>query len=300
MRLDMAKVIVERPRYGGGYKYPRGKRRYRKPIDTEDDTGLPQFEGIRKPWTSAGTQKGLNENLNPLLRFLQSRVGRPWNEVYSEIRANLRVDSAVQLHVIQHLEDFVELNVRMIEGVPYGIRWKGWEPLSENGWWGCFYVHPETCLLMASPRRKRQHYNYRSPYATKKCPYERVTIGRMNRAFKIDGHWYEITLMPICQRHATQDDRVDVQDVLLPELSRPSEFWDYYGGPYYAVKKRQMNSRAIRQLIIDSLIIPARRPDPSFANSQGYNRFHKRFRTWGRENGLTKRRKKQSPPCPNR
>ena len=300
MRSDMSKVIVERPRFGRGYKFPRGTERHRTPIDADDDTGMPNFEGIKKPWSASGNLKCLNENLQPLKRFLNSRVGQLWNDIYSEIRANLRVDSAVQLHVIQHLEDFVALHVRMIDGEPHKIYGRGWEPVDARWWRDQFFVHPETGILMHSPKRKRQKYQYRSPYQPRNCPYERVTIGRMSRAFKIDGYWYELTLMPITEQHATQDGRVDVQDILLPETSRLVEFWDFYGGPYYAVKKRQMNSRAIRQLISDILVIPANQKDPSFTNSQRFERFRKLFRRWTNATKSKKWKAKQSPPYPNR
>jgi hypothetical protein len=32
----------------------------------------------------------LNENLNPLKRYLHAQVGRPWNKVYAEIAARIR------------------------------------------------------------------------------------------------------------------------------------------------------------------------------------------------------------------
>jgi hypothetical protein len=55
-------------------------------------------------------QKFLNENLAPLRRFLHQSVGRPWNDVYSEISQHIRLSSAVQFHILQHIGDFVERN----------------------------------------------------------------------------------------------------------------------------------------------------------------------------------------------
>jgi len=83
MRHDMAKVIVERPRWGGGMKFQRNAERkwQRVPLDER-----PRAEAIKERWRqSKVTLKQLNENLAPLRRFLRSRVGRPWDEVYSEI-----------------------------------------------------------------------------------------------------------------------------------------------------------------------------------------------------------------------
>lgn len=99
MRSDMSKVIVERPRRGGTCE-PKGRRRNR---DLED---LPQHEsmlGKGRGWD----RKELNENLQPLKRFLGSRVGHPWDKVYSEISEHLRPTNAVQQHVRDHLHNYV-------------------------------------------------------------------------------------------------------------------------------------------------------------------------------------------------
>jgi hypothetical protein len=55
MRKDMYKVIVERPRRGGGYRSEMPM-----PVDTED---APGREGLRRRHRS---RKHLNENLRPL------------------------------------------------------------------------------------------------------------------------------------------------------------------------------------------------------------------------------------------
>jgi hypothetical protein len=58
------------------------------------------------PMAFAST-KGLNENLAPLRRFLVSRVGRSWDTVYSEIRTRLSPRNTIDMHVWQHLFDYV-------------------------------------------------------------------------------------------------------------------------------------------------------------------------------------------------
>src|SRR4051812_29056576 len=97
MRHDMAKVIVERPRHGGGAKYPRAAFRSDSHRQMEDH---PRRTSAKRPWMEFGRgQKHLNENLAPLRRYLRSQVGRPWDKVYSEIRERINPDSAVQLHI---------------------------------------------------------------------------------------------------------------------------------------------------------------------------------------------------------
>lgn len=120
MRADMAKVIVERPRYGSRLGCRKGyrKQRQRMPLDE-----APKREGIK----ARGRSKSLNEHLGPLRRYLLSNVGRPWDTVFAEICANLSRNSAVQDHVRDHVEGYVERHVVLIDGVP--CRGK-----SECGW----------------------------------------------------------------------------------------------------------------------------------------------------------------------
>jgi len=55
------------------------------------------------PGRGAPQQTGQPANLRP---------SQPWNKVYSEIAAHLRVDSTVQQHVRGHLRDFVAVTPR--------------------------------------------------------------------------------------------------------------------------------------------------------------------------------------------
>src|SRR5258708_5901133 len=98
MREDMAKILVERPRLGGGIKFPRSSLKGYRRVSIEE---LPKRESIERPWSN--WRKSLNENLAPLRRFLQRRLGQPWDAVYSEICERINRNSAVQLHIWQHL-----------------------------------------------------------------------------------------------------------------------------------------------------------------------------------------------------
>ena len=150
MRSDMHKVIVERPRRGGGVGTRPGRRR-----DYDD---LPVREGMRRRHVLAGSEKALNEHLAPLERYLRKQVGRPWNAVYRDICARIRPDSAVQLHVRQHIRDYVEFDVEPgSRGVVYSAVHArfgaGRFPLRA----GTMYVHPRSGLLaVVRPRRRRE------------------------------------------------------------------------------------------------------------------------------------------------
>src|SRR5690242_11945690 len=98
MRPDMHKVIVERPRWTPG----RNKLGRRANLSDELQ---PKFEGIKRPY---GVRKGQRDLFGPLRRWLQSRVGRHWNDVYSEACTVIHPDDYVRVHVKTHLLEFVE------------------------------------------------------------------------------------------------------------------------------------------------------------------------------------------------
>lgn len=99
MRADMFKVIVERPRWGAGHA---------PPVKLKKDKNPHTYIGLKRhAREQAAYTKSLSENLAPLVRFLQRRVGRSWDDVFSEICASLDTGSTVKMHVRQHLRDFV-------------------------------------------------------------------------------------------------------------------------------------------------------------------------------------------------
>jgi hypothetical protein len=160
MREDMAKVIVHRPRHGG--------RRTRKGRVQGLDLQRTQI-GLRRAVKETGDWKTLNENLAPLRRFLEGQVGRPWNKVYAEICARLRVTSTVQQHVRDHLKDFVRFH-------PVQDRWVRPD----------LYVDPRDGLL----KRVR-------PAASKRKPaplVERIPLSEQAELRLIAGLWFEVTL----------------------------------------------------------------------------------------------------------
>lgn len=230
MRADMAKVIVERPRLGGGVRRPKGCRK-REVLAWRDE--LPAHEGIRRRWDRASYQKHFNEHLSPLRRFLQSQVGRPWNKVHSEIASHLRVDSAVQSHVLDHLRDYVAIHVLVIDGELYhGNGWHTGRLLQS-----LFYVCPRTGLLRENKSRWRRPR--RQP-----PPVEYVTLDERRQLRQIGGIWYEVELAPIVPNSANCRDVV--LRILVSQFSR-GEARQTYGSESYAVRKRQLNKREARR-----------------------------------------------------
>ena len=147
----MHKVVIERPRWNPG----SGKNNRRANLP---DELLPKFEGIKRPHTN---RKGLTDLLGPLRRWLQSQVGRPWNDVYSEACAVIKPDSVIRAHVKTHLLQYVERNTFMHEGevcvFDTGYGGRGVVPVAEWRFgWSQFFVHPETGLLQANLRKSKK------------------------------------------------------------------------------------------------------------------------------------------------
>jgi len=79
-----------------------------------------------------------NDNLEPLERFLRSQVGRPWSEVYAELKSCLDSSTVTGQHVIQHLEGYLN-NDRRNPEQPYRLRN---DDVSRR-----FGIHPDTGRL---------------------------------------------------------------------------------------------------------------------------------------------------------
>jgi hypothetical protein len=182
MREDMSRVIVERPRLGGGH----GRKGRALPLED-----LPSKEGIRRPHRRGHNYKSLNENLAPLRRYLERQVGRPWNKVYSEISRQLRTDNPVQQHVRDHLKDFVAIKPRRI---PYPLyRADGSIAQPDRLWHEPLYVDPIDGLLKRTdrlPEAKAERRARRRPPP----PPGPIALATDHELRRIDGSWYEITL----------------------------------------------------------------------------------------------------------
>jgi hypothetical protein len=258
MRSDMAKVIVERPRFGSWMRGKgKGARRRLQAV------GLDGFrrEGIKRPY--AGNAKCLNEHLGPLNRYLNSQVGRPWDKVFSEICAHVRRDSAVQDHVRDHVLDYVTVNVVLIAGVPchagggrfgrqlYGVPIRGGHTHQR------FYVCPRTGLLRRVPqddtKRRRQA---RRKAVTPQTPA--IPLDKTRQLHLLDGSWCEVTLRPFDAELPLSP----AADVLSGNRLTPGQARERYGVLAYAVRVRRLGRDELRHLPIPIDLLRGRRGLP--------------------------------------
>lgn len=202
MRKDMPKCLVEDGRLSGGEFGRKLKRRHRRKLNKNLGEDSPKREPMSGGRAYGWEAKTLNETLKPLVRFLRSNEGRPWDKVYSEIRERLDVKNPVQLHIMEHLWQFVDRDVRVSDqGVPvYPRRWHGqsggftvngkpgWsEMLRSTGNWPNFYIDDHG--ILRQPRARR--------YPDGPSPEPKVHRADGRVFVKTDGIWYDLDLVPI-------------------------------------------------------------------------------------------------------
>lgn len=222
MRPDMAQVIIERPRKGGGIAKGRFKN-----TSFED---LPQNESMKRP--HIGCEKELNENLKPLERFLMKNSNRPWDKVYSEICENIRLTNTVQRHVLEHLNWMIEKKTFI------GKDGKIWyyanfsdnneHPISEC--FSKFYICPKTKLLRFNKEKRVKKYRA----ADRKPDLCRHKVTLKEQYAKLGGIWYAVEF------HAYYVDKYQkyVHDEVMAGLQRANEQQSsvYLGGKLYSTK----------------------------------------------------------------
>jgi hypothetical protein len=261
MREDMYKVIVERPRSGSRWIGSREGRLHRASEEVSSKQGMRQGYDLRK---------SLNENLNPLKRFIASRVNRPWNKVYAEICTNIDSRNTVQQHIFAHLDQFVDRHTKMIDGEVYITgRWGGHEAKPLRGSDVELYVHPRTGILLRN--RHRKTYNARKAESREQHAAEiaarRIVLSEHEQLLLLDGFWYRVELarLPMCdcaKREANAEDpgpaagaikcwdvvrRQEVSKCGRQGQTRNSAGYLYGRGSVYATSKRQLSERELRQ-----------------------------------------------------
>lgn len=246
MRKDMFKVIVERPRRGGGWN-----SEVTEPVDENS----ARQQSLRRRHVH---RKWLNENLRPLERYLQQQVGRPWDKVFAELCAGIDRRNTVQQHVHEHIEDFVAVNVVERDGElhVHGKRWGSTRPLAER-WAPRLYVDPASGLL----RRNRLQDRARAQEVAEDLARvaarqaDRRDLSPERQLHRHKGIWYDVALAPIppAGRGPGVVDVLRRKVVAAPAHRGAGKFVvcgdaRLYGRvDVYASHKRQLTTRELRQ-----------------------------------------------------
>lgn len=229
-RLD--KIVIERPRHGGGIKTPPG---YKKRGQKDNNEGRMR-ESLRRPWREGNCAKHFSDHLGPLRRLLRSKVGQHWDDIYSELCQRLDRKTVIGQHVFHHIWDIVERDIIMVDGVPYRkVRRKDTEPTPFSHWRGALYIHPETGILCLAQNKSQLIPEKR----------DRIVLDPNHCYQQIDQIWYFVTLREIPEGEI-------VWDVVLKNYIKRSSWMGAI--QQYAASKRQCNKKELKR--IEQQLIP--------------------------------------------
>ena len=140
-RLD--EEVIECYRKGSRAKQKKG---YKNKLKRNNFEHAHQHESIK--FMHSGGTKYFNDNLEPLIRFLHSKVGKNWNKVHAELCRSLNKRTVSGLHVFNHLYDFVQMNTHIKSKKVYYMRGGKFTELISTEKYPRFYIHPKTGQLM--------------------------------------------------------------------------------------------------------------------------------------------------------
>lgn len=258
MRADMQSVWCETYRSG-----PRGNLKPgRPPRDLED---LPVREGIRVPYSRNWGVRGKdsNNNYQVLDRWLVKQVGRPWNEVYSEVCRTLDRRNTVAHNILDRIKSQVARTGLYIDEAGVVMEMSSYGSVYPVGG---LYAHPDSGLLLnAVSSDYRDYQRQRKKESQLELEARRRIISETEQLHKVGDSWFILTLAPVKFVKEIEHRRIRPNGQLLftryadPEtlnrdvfLNRYVEFGDYllrneYGkAGMYAKAKRQASHKELR------------------------------------------------------
>jgi hypothetical protein len=154
----LSEIVIERPRCGMriSLKKLTGSKKQLDKLTEE-----ASLDGLLNPYLIKATKKSkyLSDHLGPLRRFLRSKVGQPWNDVYSELCQRLNTSTMAGQHVLSHVWDYVERHVEIIDDKLYSKPYRGYKIPLDVSQRDRFYIHPQTGILCTVEKvpRKQKH-----------------------------------------------------------------------------------------------------------------------------------------------
>ncbi len=251
----MKHVLIDRPRSGSHFgKQAKGSRRQLtgRYQQIED---YPFKESVRKPWIVANQEKQFSDHISPLERFLRTKIGKKWDDVYSEVRKHVSPNSKMQLHLLEHCYDFVETKVHIINGIPYDERF---HLVLGSQYRMQLYVDPEDGILKQAPLERFSWKNQKkkeSLWANEKKLQQYILYKRI---------WYLVQLQKYKDKpYYLRDDQWNnyMRELLKKDCFFKKQYSDWhsvesmikevvqlYGYYYIGIWKRQLNTKEIERM----------------------------------------------------
>jgi hypothetical protein len=215
----MPKIITERPRHrdfeGSGFV------QFDKPRFDDSDMMFAPLRHRRF------RSKNFTDLISPLQRYLHKQIGRPWNDVWSEICQTIPNGGVSLSHARDHIFDFVDLHNNGIQG--------GYQ---------MYYVNPDGILVAHSAKPRSRPQKGQSQGIVK----------NVNTQYHFRNGWFELELNQLSsmllrtRAEAVHFGQYDCWLKLSAVYTNTNLFWRTYGDYKFCVAKRQLNKKEIKKL----------------------------------------------------
>jgi hypothetical protein len=221
----MKDIIIDVYRRGRGYSKTSESARAR--LKSADPENLPKFLSNRFIRNSYP-----NYRLAPLDKFLQKHVGRPWDDVYSEIREHCDTRNIRGQHLWEHVIQYVHeswpwrwyrFGFYVEDGILCHVpRTKYERPvppvtkieIDENNWFEyCEYVNHDGRKHSVQPKGQWYHF-WRKLYTYTVPTYEGYGLDRVQTGFSI--HTREVITKRQCGKKALKRIRQRITEIQAP------------------------------------------------------------------------------------
>lgn len=202
MRKDLNKLLCEEERYGSSRSYKEVRNRKSFQIDEEEFSA--GRESMTKRYSIAGINKNFGEHLNPLYGIVRKNVGRPWDDVYSELSEIFDFRSVINDHILVHLWDYVERYTYIGDDGKVWVRAGRYssDRTLENAY--CqYYIHPVTGVLLKNEKYEswKQSRRKHEEEAVAKKRRTQIVISKTKelRRKDEDSPWFvcDLKLLPV-------------------------------------------------------------------------------------------------------
>ena len=199
---------------------------------------LPNHESFRPKSEWVGENRK-PFNYNRLVRFLNSRMGQHWNNVFSEF---VHFDwIPVQYRTLEQISYYVEINTFIDKDGDIAVKRNyifgdGVKKISELTYRRpTLYVHPETGVLCEEKNRKDKR---------DASPPDFIVLGDYHQLIKLDGIWYEVKGEKIDIQNRYCNKRVGPRDKMIypRDIKQQLIFTDVK-----ILYKKQLNSKELKK-----------------------------------------------------
>ncbi|MEG4803991.1 hypothetical protein QUB63_07150 [Microcoleus sp. ARI1-B5] len=210
-RLD--RIVIERPRGGlrSSLKKVKGNKKILNRL-----TEAACTDGLLSPYLLKLRRKSkyFSDCLGPLYRWLRSKVGQEWDDIYHELCQILDITTLSGKHILSHVWGYVERDAVLVDGIVYKRKSQ-----RQLGFWKEeLYVHPETRILCLANK---------VPKIPPKKPDDFLKIDDYHHYQKLDGIWYLFEL-------------ADMEELEVTKYYSRVKTWKY------TARKRQCNKKQIK------------------------------------------------------